>query len=207
MTTDEKLQFDGVVNEDGTMIVPRRFKPDVVRLFLGKEITITVERKRRKRSLNQNAYYWAVVVQMICDAMNENEDNVLPSQVHEFLKHRFLKVQKIDHETGEILYEYSRTTTALKTFEFSLYIDQCIQFAAEYLKIQVPPPHTQSETYSFPEYQGKKEQRDKYLKRIEEFLMDIQHRWQLEKYFRQVPEWSKDEEIRKLFNERWKDLR
>lgn len=207
MTADEKLQYTGTVADDGKITLPGRVKSDLARLFSGREIVVTFERKRSRRSKNQNAYYWAVVVQMICEAMNQNEDNVLPQEVHEFLKHRFLKIQKIDHDTGEVLYEFSRSTTGLKTFEFSLYLDQCIQFGAQFLNITIPPPHVQSDEYQFPEYQRKKEDRAEYLERVADYLSEITHRWQLEKYFQQVPEWKKDDDVRGLFNQRYNELR
>ena len=206
MTADEKLTFSGRVADNGEIMLPRRFRTDVARLFPGRDIVVIVERRRRKRTQNQNAYYWAVIVQMICDGLNAAGENVNPQEVHEFLKFRFLRIQKTDPDTGELLWEYSRSTSALKAFEFSLYLDQCIQFAAEYLGIQIPPPHTQTEMYSFPEYQGLKESRPDYLERVALQLADITHRWQLEKYFQQVPEWANDVEVRNLFNIRWSEL-
>lgn len=202
MNADNKIEFTASVDADGKITVPHRFDSDVARLFSGKEIVITVERKRKKRSQNQNAYYWAVIVAMITEAMNEAGENVTEDLVHEFLKFRFLRYQKIDPDSGEIVFEYGRSTTALKTFEFAIYIDQCIQFAAEYLQIVIPPPSTQIDRFSFPEYQGKEETREEYLQRIAEEVSNIYHRWQLRKYFNQVPAWIDDQEIRSIFNAR-----
>lgn len=207
MTADEKLIFNGMVEDNGEITLPRRFNTDVARLFQGREIVLTVERKRKKRTLDQNAYYWAVIVEQICEAMNDAGENVTPKEVHEFLKFRFLKVQKINQETGEVLWEYGRSTSSLKTFEFSLFLDDCIQFAAEYLGIKIPLPYTQTETYALPEYQGATESRPDYLERIAGYLKDITHPWQLQKFFEQNPGWNIDVEVRHLFNLRWLELR
>ena len=207
MTADEKIQIYGKVTDTGEITLPRRFKPDVARLFSGREIVVTVERKRKKRSLNQNAYYWAVVVKMICEAMNDAGDMVSSQDVHEFLRFRFLKIQKIDEETAELLYEYSRSTSALKTFEFAEYIERCIQFAAEYLNIEIPTPYSERDNYSFPEQPGKKETRDEYLSRISEYVLDIFDRNHLRKYFEQNPDWQSDVEVKTLFNARWAALK
>lgn len=206
MTADEKITFEGTVADNGDITLPRRFKSDVARLFSGREIVLTVERKRKKRSLNQNAYYWAVVIQMIYEAMNDAGDNVTIKEVHEFLKFRFLRIQKVDQNTGVLLYEYSRSTSALKTFEFSIYVDQCIQFAATFLGITIPLPYTQIETYSFPEHQSAKESRQEYLERIFGYVAEIDQRPKLKMYFRQNPDWQKDDDVRNLFNLRWSQL-
>jgi len=205
MTAEEKIQFNGEVSEAGDIKLPVNFRRDVVRFFSGRPIVVTVERKRKKRSLNQNAYYWAVVIAMIRQAMNDAGENVTEQDVHEFLKFRFLRIQRVNEQTGELLYEYGRSTTTLKTFEFALYLDQCVQFAVEYLNASIPSPST-SERFSFPEQQSKGEERPEYLARICEYLQDITHRWQLEKYFQQNPDWKTDSEVRAMFNIRAKEL-
>ena len=111
-----------------------------MREFVGKEIEVTIRRKRKHRSDPQNRYYWGVVVEMIRAGMKDMGDELTPDQVHEFLKWRFLRVKKIDETTGELLYEYAGSTTKLGTVEFSEYVEKCCQFAAEYLGVSVPIP-------------------------------------------------------------------
>jgi len=207
MANDEKIQFTGHVSETGDISLPTRLKGDVAKLFAGRDIVVTFERKRRKRSLNQNAYYWSVIIQFITDAMNEAGENVAPQEVHEFLKFRFLRVQKIDPDTAELLWEYSRSTTGLSTVQFSLYMDQCIQFAAEMLGVTIPAPSTMQDLYTFPEYIGKSEKRTEYVGRIAGYVQGITDKSELKKYFLQNPEWNQDVEIRTIFNERWIELR
>ena len=207
MSTDSKLEYTGSVDDNGKIELPPRFYSEVAVIFSGKPIVVTVERKRKKRSLNQNAYNWAVVIEMICEAIRKDDPEILPNTVHEFLKARFLKVQKIDYDTGELLFEYSRSTAALKTFEFALYLDNCIQFAAQYLKIVIPEPFTQAGEFLFPEHQKQKETREEYLQRISGYVDEISHNWQLLKYFEQNPDWKNDAEIRKIFRVKWEFLR
>ena len=143
--SDKTLQFFGRVSDTGEITLSKRLRNDVRKAFSGKEIEVLFRRKKKPRSSPQNAYYWGVVVQLIHEAMLDVGDVVHPQEVHEFLKFRFLRVQKIDHETGELKYEYSRSTTDLSTIEFMEYIEMCIQFAAEYLNTVIPPPGEQAE--------------------------------------------------------------
>ena len=200
MSADEKLEFYGSVSDTGILTVPQKFNTDVGRLFRGREVIVTVQRKRKVRSLDQNAYYWAVKVPNICDALNDAGEVVTRQEVHEFLKFRFLRVQKIDYDSGEVIYEYGRSTTSLKTYEFCLYIDNCIRFGAEYLGITIPLPNEVLETYTFPEQQGKAEPREVYLERIGGYIADIPDRRTLRQYFDKNKDWQNDAEIRALFN-------
>jgi len=203
---DEKLEFYGSVSDEGVLTVPQKFNTDVGRLFKGRDVIVTVQRKRKMRSLDQNAYYWAVIVPHICDAMNDAGELVTRQEVHEFLKFRFLRVQKIDEDAGEIIYEYGRSTSSLKTYEFCLYIDNCIMFGSEYLGITIPLPNEVLETYAFPEKQGKAEPRELYLERIGGYLADVPDKKELRRYFNLNKEWEQDAEVRALFNIRREQL-
>ena len=138
--SDIKLTYYGRVEQDGTLKLPGWKIRKEVREFAGKEIEVTIRRKRKHRSDPQNRYYWGVVVEMIRAGMKDMGDELTPDQVHEFLKWRFLRVQKIDETTGELLYEYAGSTTKLGTVEFSEYVEKCCQFAAEYLGVSIPLP-------------------------------------------------------------------
>jgi len=204
---ETKLQFTGSVTESGEITLPQNFKRDVSVTFAGKEIEVTVERKTKKRSLDQNAYYWGVVVKLTCNAMNESGDGVTPKEVHEFLKFRFNRVQKIDTETAEVLWEYGKSTTKLNTVRFMLYIEDCIQFAAQYLNIVIPPPYTCTDEYMFPETAGKLETRADYIDRIKEYIEMVFDTKSLIRYFNQVPKWENDMEIKQAFRARYDLLR
>lgn len=109
--------------------------------FAGKEIEVTIQRKKRSRSGEQNRYYWGVVVEMIRMGIKELGDDADAEQVHEFLKGRFLPArERIDETTGDMIYRLPASTTALSTIEFSEYVEKCCQFAAEYLGLSIPLP-------------------------------------------------------------------
>lgn len=109
--------------------------------FAGKEIEVTIRRKRKHRSDPQNRYYWGVVVEMIRMGIKQLGDDVDSESVHEFLKLRFLPVrEKIDENTGEVIYRLPASTASLSTVEFLEYVEKCCQFAAEYLGVNIPLP-------------------------------------------------------------------
>ncbi len=98
-----------------------------------------LEKIYRKRSLNQNAYYWAVVVPIVKDGLFDVGYKLSLEQTHEYLKNEFLKQEITNEQTGEIKV-INRSTTELKTVEFMEFIDSVIQWAAEYLSVKIPMP-------------------------------------------------------------------
>lgn len=115
-------------------------RQEIARLFAGKEIEVRIRRRRKHRSDNQNRYYWGVVVPMIQAGIKDLGDIVGAEQVHELLKARFLGKDKIDRDTGEVMYRVPGSTAGLTTIQFMEFIAQCQQFAAEFLGVVIPDP-------------------------------------------------------------------
>lgn len=97
---------------------------------------------RKARSLDQNEYYWGVVCDMVRDALNDSgyREVKTPEDAHEIMKMLFLKKKKYNRKNGRTTQTIGSTTT-LTTVEFNIYIDEIIQWAAEYLSIQIPLPN------------------------------------------------------------------
>jgi len=140
--TKMKLKFAAKV-VDGTLKVSRRSEfVEALNGFEGKEITITVEKKKKERSLQQNAYYWGVVIPLTQTGLIETGNKFSKEETHELLKYKFLQQEKVNEETGEI-FKYLGGSSELTTTQFMEYILDIQQWAAEYLNIQVPSPNEQ----------------------------------------------------------------
>lgn len=136
----EKLTYTGRV-KDGAAILPRaKMRAEIARLFEGKDIEITIQRRKRHRSNPQNAFYWAVVVPMVQMGIKDLGEYYDATEVHDLLRMKFLEVVKIDGTTGEELYRTIRSTSSLTTVEFIEYLEKCSQWAAEWLGITIPEP-------------------------------------------------------------------
>ena len=97
----------------------------------GKDICITVERKRKKRSLNQNAYYWSVVIPLIRAKLEEYGNEVDDEETHSFLKEHVGKL------TGSVVDSVGRrvavtkSSASLTTAEFENYLLRVTAWAAQ----------------------------------------------------------------------------
>lgn len=89
-------------------------------------VEITVKKKRKDRTLNQNSYYW------VCLTIIAEELGYYPEELHDTFKAMFL----VDY-SGKL--PVVRSTTRLNTVEFSDYFEKVAREAA-ILGIVLPDP-------------------------------------------------------------------
>lgn len=89
------------------------------------------------RSTQQNRWLWGVCYKMIAEHTGYSAD-----EIHELMKHRFLR-HFIDIETrnGIEQLETVKSTTQLNTIEFNSYTTQIQQWASIELGISIPDPN------------------------------------------------------------------
>lgn len=140
---ETRYTYTGEVDPSGTLkIYNRRGFTDCLRSYAGKKVDITVERHRISRSREQNAYYWAVVVPVVCEGFNGVGYEFDMELTHEFLKSKFNEVEIINTSTGEIL-TAPGSTTKMTTVEMMGYFERIARWAAEYLGVNIPQPNEQ----------------------------------------------------------------
>ena len=134
------LEYSGKVTDGKLKLVHQeRFKKEL-ETFEGCTVTLTVHKKKNKRSNAQNAYYWGVVVPLVQEGVRDMGEKLTAEQIHEMLKRECLKGELVNTETGHIV-NFARSTTGLTTVEFMDFVDDIHQFAAEFLNLQIPDPN------------------------------------------------------------------
>lgn len=140
---DLKVIYTGTVTDEIKIHRAKDFKAEVIRNFAGKDIQITVERKRKRRSLMQNAYYFGVVLPLVVSGLNEIGYRVDKDKTHEFLKSMFNKKELVNEQTGEILQTVG-STVDMSTVQMMEYFADITGWAAEFLNVQIPEPGEQT---------------------------------------------------------------
>lgn len=138
-----ELQYFAKVTPSGEWegIPKKKLRQEVARLFGGQSIEIIIHKKKKHRSVAQNRYYW-----LVCTMISEHT-GFSKEETHAILKSKFLKVEKVNEDTGAI-YEYIKSTTELSTVEYEEYLESVRQFAAEEFDMNVPLPNEQIEVFS-----------------------------------------------------------
>jgi len=122
--------FHGIVVQGKPKLkMPEEFKLHLSTLE-GQEIVVSVEKRQtfRKRSNNQNRFYWAYL-NIISQEIGEQ-----PEELHEYFKRKFLKPRTVNMFGEEI--RLPGTTKNLDSLAFTEYIDKIASITG----VPVPNP-------------------------------------------------------------------
>jgi hypothetical protein len=109
-------------------------------LFAGKRVTITIEKYKKIRSNEQNAYYHGVIIKIISDYTGYSKE-----EVHELLKKEFIGKKTV--KIGDREVEIGESTTKLTTTDFMGYISEIQQWCSETIGLYLPDPNEIEKEY------------------------------------------------------------
>ncbi len=98
---------------------------------------IAIDKQESFRSIDQNSYYWGVVVEVFSKYTGHSA-----IEMHEIFKAKFHLTTK---QVGNEIIEYSESTTLMTTAEFKHYIDNIRAWAME-LSLYIPEPNEYIQT-------------------------------------------------------------
>jgi hypothetical protein len=109
--------------------------------FDGQAVEIRLEAWAAPRSVQQNRYYWGVVVEGAREVFRYSWGQILtPATAHRILKSIFLgKEEVVNRKTGEVVL-IGGSTTELSTREMTSYIESIRAWALEEAQIVIDPP-------------------------------------------------------------------
>ena len=113
----------------------------------GKRIELVIKKVQKKRSLNQNAYYWGVPIKMLAEKFGYETKEEIES-IHDFLASMFLTVTKT---VMGMEVKVVRSTSRLSTVEFETYCRRIRMWAAVAINFDIPEPNE----VEIPEYYQK----------------------------------------------------
>jgi hypothetical protein len=130
------MNFPARVDPLGRLRLEGRERFDAfVRTLAGKDVTLTVERRKTPKTLDQMGYYRSVVLPEFAEFCGEEDI----AKMHWDLKDALLpKREQVNHLTGEIKL-YVPSLADLDVLEMSNYLDACIRQAAKMGKDITPP--------------------------------------------------------------------
>jgi hypothetical protein len=96
---------------------------------------INIQKIKDSRSLNQNKYYWAVVVSILASEVGYFKD-----EMHTLLRRKFLGYTRTNPVTGEEEM-FAKSTTDLNTQEMEQYLESIRVWAISELDVYIPLPN------------------------------------------------------------------
>lgn len=137
-----KLTYTGKVTDKLHVYLAKEMQEMILRNFAGMQVEVTIQKKRKARSLPQLKYYWGVIIPVVQSGLFDAGYKVGKEETHDFLKSMFLKVELVNEQTGEILQSVG-STSKLSTVEAMEYFQEITQWAAEFLNVEIPAPGEQ----------------------------------------------------------------
>lgn len=116
---------------------------DAIRSFNGKDVVISFEKPKKKRSNNQNSFYWGCVIPLIQQGLKDATGEFRSSDnIHyNILLPLFAPLRElVNTTTGEITSE-RLTSSDMTTTQFCEYIMELQKWGKEFLDIDIPNPN------------------------------------------------------------------
>jgi hypothetical protein len=118
---------------------------EVIRALEGKTLTLTFKVHRKERSIQQNRYYWGVIIPIWSKLIQDEWGEFYNAKdTHEFLKYNCNYEEKIVEETGEIL-RVSKSTKENTTVDQEEFHERARRLAMEIFNCEIPLPNEQIE--------------------------------------------------------------
>lgn len=127
--------------EDGKLIQNRALIERSIQHFEGKNITLTIKLRSKKRSHSQNAFYWGVWIPILQRCFQDTQGEFYtPEETHEALKLACNYREVPNPATGEIT-RFPISSTKLTTAEWEFEFKQKIkQLAIDFFNVDLPEP-------------------------------------------------------------------
>jgi hypothetical protein len=127
--------------KNGTLTRNTNLIKDAIQTFEGKQIVIKIEKAKKKRSTQQNRFYYGVIIPIVQNCLKEAGHIMTNESTHDLIKLKFLKEALfVNEETGEVI-ERIKSTTELSTSQFMDLLAEINNFTFEYFGVTLPTPN------------------------------------------------------------------
>lgn len=127
--------------KNGSLTRNRNLIKDAIATFEGKQVVIKIEKFKKKRSTQQNRFYYGIVIPIVQNCLKEAGHIMTNESTHDLIKLKFLKETLFVNETtGEVI-ERIKSTTELSTSQFMDLLAEINNFTFEYFGVSLPSPN------------------------------------------------------------------
>jgi len=114
---------------------------ETIKSFEGKDILITFEKPKKKRSNNQNRYYHGIIIPILQNCIKESWGECWSREkTHEFCKLQFNFIERVNESTGEIV-RIPKSTTENSTSDQEDLHFEIRNFVMEWFNTEIPLPN------------------------------------------------------------------
>jgi hypothetical protein len=126
----KSIKLPATIANGGIIPESSRNYANAMKVYDGQKVVITIAKPTKTRSNKQNAYLFGGPYEAIMEKTGNDKESI-----HHAMKEMFAKLPT----SGPI--PVIESTSKMSTVRFMKYVDDVIQFCAEFLEIYVPLPH------------------------------------------------------------------
>lgn len=124
------MRFNGEIKSGKLEIYNKDKMKEWISVQKDENVVIEIKKPKKIRSVEENNYYWGVVVKMLSDELG-----YFPDEMHEALKYKFLRKEGRNELTT------TKSTAGLSSAEFENYLFNIRVWALIDLRIAIPLPN------------------------------------------------------------------
>lgn len=114
---------------------------DAIKSFNGFDVVLTIAKAKKKRSNNQNAYYWGLLIPLTQNAIKTEWGEIWSKEkTHDFYKLHFNYVEKVNETTSEVI-KIPKSTTDNTTTQQEEFHAQIREFLKDWFNVTAPLPN------------------------------------------------------------------
>jgi len=127
--------FNGKFTRNRTIIL------QAIKSFENSDVVLTLEKPKKKRSNDQNAYYWGCLIPLMQLGAKDTWGETWNADTsHKFLSKKFVFHESVSQKTGEITNTH-KSTTELTTTDWEVYMTEIRIYLLEDFDIDAPEPN------------------------------------------------------------------
>jgi len=114
---------------------------NAIKSFENSDVVLTLEKPKKKRSNNQNSFYWGVLIPLMQLGAKDLWGEVWSiDKAHKHLSNKFVFHESINEKTGEVT-QTPKSTTELTTTGWEVYMTEIRIYLLEDFDINAPEPN------------------------------------------------------------------
>ena len=114
---------------------------EAIKSFNGSDVVITIDKVKKKRSNNQNAFYWGVLIPLMQQGAKDTwGESWSVDKAHKHLSKLFVFHESVNIKTG-LITKTPKPTTELKTTDWEVYVTEIRIYLLENFDIDAPEPN------------------------------------------------------------------
>ena len=114
---------------------------DAIKSFNGSDVVLTIDKVKKKRSNNQNRFYWGCLIPLMQKGAKDMwGESWSIDKAHKHLSKLFVFHESVNVKTG-LITQTPKSTTELTTTDWEVYVTEIRIYLLENFDIEAPSPN------------------------------------------------------------------